>query len=177
MPLPSPLLPRLAPLLALALAAAPVGAQPRAGSATSVSAGPVGGGATLVGSWVLDAERSDFGPQPRPSRMTRRIQLTGAGVEMTVVQLTPRGEVTGTFRCPLDGATCRNAQGSAETTGSARWDGDALVVTTTLDRLLGPSLTTVDRYALSADGQLLTVDRTFQTSAGAARARMVFRRG
>jgi hypothetical protein len=132
----------------------------------------------LTGTWELDAARSEFGPMPRPSAMTRRLQVTREALDMTIAQTTPQGEITGTFRCPIGGATCRNAQGSSQTTGNARWERGSLIVVTTLSRLIGPDLTTVDRYLVSEDGATLTVERTFEAGgvASAAKGRLVFHR-
>jgi hypothetical protein len=132
----------------------------------------------LTGTWELDVAQSEFGPMPRPSAMTRRLQVTRESLDMAIAQTTPQGEVTGTFRCAIGGATCRNAQGPSQTTGSARWERGVLVVTTTLSRLLGPDLTTVDRYLTTEDARTLTMERTFESggAASASKGRLVFRR-
>ena len=132
----------------------------------------------LTGTWELDAAQSEFGPTPRASAMTRRMQVSREALDMAIVQTTPAGEVAGTFRCPIGGAGCRNRQGSSETSGSARWGRGSLIVTTTLERLIGPNLTTVDRYLLSADHRTLTMERTFEVGGQASpvRGRLVFLR-
>jgi hypothetical protein len=115
---------------------------------------------------------------PRPSAMTRRLQVSREALDMTISQTTPQGEVTGTFRCPIGGATCRNAQGPSQTTGTARWERGSLIVVTTLSRLIGPDLTTVDRYRISENDGTLTVERTFEAAgvASTSKGRLVFRR-
>ena len=150
--------------------------------ATTASSGEVAEPLTLAGlltgTWELDAARSEFGPAPRASAMTRRMQVSREALDMAIVQTTPAGEVAGTFRCPIGGASCRNRQGSSETSGSARWERGSLIVTTTLERLIGPNLTTVDRYRLSADHRTLTMERTFEVGGQASpvRGRLVFLR-
>ena len=150
--------------------------------ATGASGGEVAEALTLAGlltgTWELDAARSEFGPAPRASAMTRRMQVSREALDMAIVQTTPAGEVAGTFRCPIGGAGCRNRQGSSETSGSARWERGSLIVTTTLERLIGPNLTTVDRYLLSADHRTLTMERTFEVGGQASpvRGRLVFLR-
>jgi hypothetical protein len=175
----SRLLPRLLALPAatvlLALPAARLTAQARPAAATAARPTLA---QVLTGTWELDAARSEFGPMPRPSAMTRRLQVTREAVEMTIAQTTPQGAITGIFRCPIGGQSCRNAQGSSETTGNARWERGSLIVVTTLDRLIGPDLTTVDRYLISPDGSTLTVERTFEAGgvASASKGRLIFHR-
>ena len=178
----SPPSPALATALVALLAAATplaLGAQARPAAAPSAAteARPTLA-QLLTGTWVLDVAQSEFGPMPRPSAMTRRLQVTRDAVDMTIAQTTPQGEMTGTFRCPIGGATCRNAQGPAQTTATARWERGSLIVVTTLSRLIGPDITTVDRYLIAEDARTLTMERTFESGgvASASKGRLVFRR-
>ncbi|MGZ8377998.1 MAG: hypothetical protein ACXW0Z_12260 [Gemmatirosa sp.] len=152
-------------------------ARPASGTAPASAARPTLA-QVLTGTWELDAARSEFGPMPRPSAMTRRLQVSRETLDMAIAQTTPQGEVSGTFRCAIGGATCRNVQGPSRTTGSARWERGSLIVVTTLSRLIGPDLTTIDRYLVSDDGGTLTVERTFEAGgvASASKGRLVFRR-
>ena len=165
----------LAALPALLTPAACLHAQTVTASGGEV-AEPVTLAGLLTGTWELDAARSEFGPAPRASAMTRRMQVSREALDMAIAQTTPAGEIAGTFRCAIGGGSCRNRQGSAETSGSARWDRGALVVTTTLERLIGPNLTTVDRYLLSADHRTLTMERTFEAGGqpSPVKGRLVF---
>jgi len=174
MPLPPALATTLVALLAATTPLA-LGAQARPAAATEARPTLA---QLLTGTWVLDAAQSEFGPMPRPSAMTRRLQVTRDALEMTIAQTTPQGEMTGTFRCAIGGATCRNAQGPAQTTGTARWERGSLIVVTTLSRLIGPDLTTVDRYLIAEDARTLTMERTFESGgvASASKGRLVFRR-
>lgn len=159
--------------LALGVAATPLAAQPAAGGGVAASVPQ-----QLSGQWELDLTRSEFGPMPRPASMTRRLDVTPRAFDMAITQRTPGGDVSGLFHCAIGGDPCRNKQGPTETTGSARWDQGALVVTTTLSRLLGPDLTTVDRYRVSEDGRVLTMERTFEAAGttSPSRGRLVFAR-
>jgi hypothetical protein len=154
----------------------------RAPAVTTAAAGevaePLALAGLLSGTWEMDPARSEFGPSPRASAMTRRMQVGRDALEMSITQTTPAGEMAGTFRCGIGGESCRNRQGSAETTGSARWEGSTLVVTTTLARLIGPDLTTIDRYQLSADRRTLTMERSFLAGgqASSAKGRLTFTR-
>ena len=152
----------VAVLATLLAPAARLHAQATTASSGGEVAEPLTLAGLLTGTWELDAARSEFGPAPRASAMTRRMQVSREALDMAIVQTTPAGEVAGTFRCPIGGAGCRNRRGSAETSGSARWERGSLIVTTTLERLIGPNLTTVDRYRLSADHRTLTMERTFE---------------
>jgi len=83
------------------------------------------------------------------------------------------------------GMTCEHCVRSvteevSEVAGVTQVDVDlasgALVVTTTLERLIGPNLTTVDRYLLSADHRTLTMERTFEAGGqpSPVKGRLVF---
>ena len=168
----------LAALPSLLAPAARLHAQATTTASSGEVAEPLTLAGLLTGTWELDAAQSEFGPAPRASAMTRRMQVSREALDMAIVQTTPAGDIAGSFRCPIGGAGCRNRQGSTETSGSARWERGSLVVTTTLERLIGPNLTTVDRYRLSADHRTLTMERTFEIGGQASpvKGRLVFLR-
>jgi hypothetical protein len=110
--------------------------------------------------------RQTFPSRPVVPASTERIRTASAG------------ESAGTFRCAIGGESCRNRKGAAETSGSARWEGGALAVTATLERLIGATITTVDRCQLSPDRRTQTMERTFVSGGqpSPARGRLVFTR-
>ncbi|HTQ55665.1 MAG TPA: hypothetical protein VMI94_14450 [Bryobacteraceae bacterium] len=109
----------------------------------------------LNGTWVLVPDRCDFAGQPplqggtvtlwyRQHNITvsRTFDLPGAG-----------GAMEYTFG--IDGPSGSTIHNGKEVKSKARWEGHALVVTTTEDRI-----PTVERFRMGADGMLiLTVTR------------------
>jgi hypothetical protein len=137
---------RIAPLAALLVVlAAGAGAQ---------------GAPNLSGTWVLQADKSDFGMMPGPTSRTDVIdhQEPKLTIRRTVVTSDGQQNVTD-FACAVDGRTCENVAGPLTLKSVLRWDGRTLVMATTTPTPQGEVAIT-DRYSLSEDGQTLTQART-----------------
>jgi hypothetical protein len=124
--------------------------------ATAVAQAP-----DLSGTWVLQVDKSDFGPMPGPTKRTDVI--THKEPSLTVkrsVESPQNGAATSELVYAVDGKEWKNktADGN-ELTSTLKWDGAVLVVTTVAVTPNG-EVTITDRFALSSDGKTLTQDRT-----------------
>jgi hypothetical protein len=129
----------------------------------------------FAGEWVMVADKSDFGPLPKPTSQTRTITEAGSAVKMVIAQNGANGETTTTFNFTTDGKPQKNMFQGSEMTTTGKWDGAALVFNSSMD-MQGTAVTIVDRYTLSADGKTLTFKRNFTTSQGSAAATVVMAR-
>lgn len=129
----------------------------------------------FAGEWVMVADKSDFGPLPKPTSMTRTITETGATVKIVTVQQGANGETTINTTFSTDGKPQKNTVQGNEMTTTGKWDGAAMAFSSSMD-MNGASISISDRYSLSADGKTLTVARVFSTPQGSANATIVFAR-
>jgi hypothetical protein len=112
----------------------------------------------LSGHWVLDVAKSDFGQAPGGPRSDR--------IEHNEPQLTIKrtiesadGAVEATLTYAVDGKPYTNTIGGNEVTSTLKWDGKVLVMASVVQTPQGPADVN-DRYALSADGATLTIERS-----------------
>lgn len=115
----------------------------------------------LSGTWVLAADRSDFGPMPAPASRTDVIEHSEPNLKVNRTQAAQGDEITATMTYVIDGKPHVNTPGGQEVSSVLAWDGAVLVITSTVQTPQGEA-SLVDRYALSADGKELTQDRTIQ---------------
>jgi len=113
----------------------------------------------LSGTWVLQTDKSDFGPIPPPQSRTDVIvhQEPSLTIKRTVV--TAAGESVLSLVYAVDGKPYKNLANGTELTSTLRWDGPTLEMVSILPNPQG-DITITDRYTLSADGKTLTQDRT-----------------
>jgi hypothetical protein len=110
----------------------------------------------FTGEWKLNLAKSDYGPiqQFAPEFMTRTIKHDDPALQISTHQKGSAGEVTTELKYTTDGKPTENKSANAK--GSAKWDGDKLVVDSVRD-VNGTELKAHDVWALSADGKGLTV--------------------
>lgn len=107
------------------------------------------------GEWKLNLAKSDYGPiqQFAPEFMIRTIKHDDPALQISTHQKGARGEVTTELKYTTDGKPAENK----DSKGTAKWDGDKLVVDSVRD-MQGAELKSHDVWALSADGKTMTVN-------------------
>lgn len=127
----------------------------------------------LSGTWVLQVDKSDFGPVPAPTSRTDVVdhQEPKLTIKRTLVQ--NGTEVVGNLVFGIDGKEYKNTMGPQELASTLKWDGEVLVVTTNTS-MQGADVSLVDRYTLSADGKTLTQDRTINVQGQSVMQKLVF---
>lgn len=126
----------------------------------------------LSGTWVLAADKSDFGPMPGPTSRTDVIEHQEPKLTIKRTVVTANGEVSSTLVYEVDGKAYKNTAGGAEIVSTLKWDGQTLVMSSTVPNPQG-EVTIVDRYTLSADGNTLTQARTLSLGGQEAAQTMV----
>jgi hypothetical protein len=127
------------------------------------------------GIWKIDAEKSDWGPQPAPSQVEYVIRHVGATIS---------------FNYTLDGHTSRvdivpdNEERVTDTTDEnavwtrAHWSGGALVLEARERKRFGTQAATgpnwTSKWTLSDDGKEFIIDRTLRVAGQEAVQHLVF---
>ncbi len=111
------------------------------------------------GTWVLQIDKSDFGPMPAPQSRTDVIEHKGATLTIRRSAVSPLGLIEATLTYGIDGKPYTNTAGPTTTTSRLKWEGQVLVMEGTLSTAQGDAAF-VDRWSLSADGKTLTQART-----------------
>ncbi|HME10204.1 MAG TPA: hypothetical protein VKG25_24335 [Bryobacteraceae bacterium] len=117
------------------------------------------------GSWTLDAQKSNFGPLPVPSKYERVITQNGPAVHVTTHQATGSSEQAIDTNFRTDGEFIENRYKTGVARVSGRWDADRLEVETRRE-LQGKPLTSVEIWSLSTDRRTLTVKNHIETPNG-----------
>jgi hypothetical protein len=112
--------------------------------------------ANFSGEWKLDAAKSDFGPAPAPDLMTRSIKQTLPAVEISTHQKGAAGETTTQLKYTLDGKESVNKLPTGEAKGTAKIDGENIVIQSTRE-VQGTSIASKETWSLSDGGKVLTI--------------------
>jgi len=118
----------------------------------AVLAAPLLAEPNFTGSWMLNLSRSQYGQFPAPEVMLRSVTHMSGDLRMSTYQKGAQGEVTTELKYTTDGKPAVNG----ESKGSARWQGDTLIIESSREAQ-GAKLTQRDQWSLSADGKTLTV--------------------
>jgi len=128
------------------------------------------------GVWTVVPDKSDFGPMPPPASMTRTIVHKEPSLTMTLTQKGgAMGDSTTNLSFTTDGKPRTNTISGSPMTTTAKWDGDAIVMSSTTS-MQGTEVRIDDRYDLAEGGRTLILIRKYTTPAGDATARLVMTR-
>lgn len=125
------------------------------------------------GVWTVVADKSDFGPMPPPTSMTRTIVHKDPSIKMTLTQTGgTMGDSTTNLSFTTDGKPQANAVSGSQMTTTAKWEGTAIVMSSTTS-MQGADIRIDDRYELAEAGKTLILTRRYFTPAGEVTARLV----
>jgi len=119
----------------------------------------------FTGKWVLDTEKSDFGPVPAPTSQTQEIDHKDPKLKVKTVSKNAQGESTAESNRTTDGEENTNTIGGAEVKSKTVWDGKKLV-TTMKRQVQGMDIDVKDVWELAEDGKSLNVTRELKTPQG-----------
>lgn len=113
-------------------------------------------GASGMGTWKLNVEKSKFSPGPPPQSLTAKFEPAGNGVKATTEGVGPDGKPTATeYTAHWDGNDVPiKGNPLADTTSLRRIDADTTVRT---DKKAGKEVMTL-RRTVAKDGKTFTVD-------------------
>ncbi len=110
----------------------------------------------LTGDWKLNLAKSQYGLMPAPVEVTRKIKLEGVALSMSTYTKTSQREGATELKYTTDGKVCVNKVSNGEAKGTARWQGDTLIIESSQQN--GPSeIKSREAWTLSSDGRTLTI--------------------
>jgi hypothetical protein len=124
-------------------------------SGLSLAAAP-----NLSGQWKMNVVKSDFGPTPAPEILTRTIKHNDPVLEYTTYNKGRQGEVTSSIKYTTDGKPCTNKIQGSDSKGTAKWQGDNLVIESTRE-FQGMQISFKEIWTLSDGGKTLTINSHF----------------
>jgi hypothetical protein len=117
------------------------------------------------GKWVLDVEKSDFGPVPAPTAQSQDIDHKDPKIKVKTVSKTQQGETTVESNRTTDGEENTNTMGGTEVKSKTVWDGKKLV-TTMKRQIQGMDIDVKDTWELADDSKSFTITRELKTPQG-----------
>jgi hypothetical protein len=105
------------------------------------------------GEWKMNAAKTNFGPLPPPTSIVRKVTHAEPSLVIVEEQQGDLGTQNTTRKYTTDGKDTSFEANGAEVKGSAVWDGNIIVVTSSVDAV---GLKFIDRMTLSEDGRTLT---------------------
>jgi hypothetical protein len=125
------------------------------------------------GEWKLNTTKSEFGPMPAPTSRTDTITHADPSLKITTKQSTPNGDATVDMKYMTDGSESTNEIRGNPMKSVSKWDGDTLLIDTKAS-FQGNDITIGDKWTLSEDGKVLTVNRHLKAPQGELDQKMVF---
>jgi hypothetical protein len=125
------------------------------------------------GEWKMNVAKSDFGPMPAPTSAVQKVNHNEPELKVARTQVSERGEFTTESAYTTDGKECVNKTRMGESKSTLKWDGDVLVIESKMD-FQGSPVTITEKWNLSADGKVLTLDRHFSSAQGEGDTKTVF---
>ena len=126
----------------------------------------------LSGTWVLQADKSDFGMMPAPTSRTDVITHKEPSLVIKRSISMAQGDVTTELTFGVDGKPWKNTSMGNEMSSTLKWDGKVLVVVSSVSTPQGDA-TITDRFTLSDDGKTLTQARVIAIQGQEIAQRMV----
>ena len=118
----------------------------------------------LSGTWELDVAQSSFGMMQAPTKGTMVIEHQEPALKVVNTQTTPRGERTSTSSYTTDGKESKNTGGMGnEVVSTLKWEG-AVLTNASKMQMQGSDVSVAEKWSVSPDGKLLTIDRTVQAA-------------
>lgn len=125
------------------------------------------------GEWHMDAAKSDFGQFSMPSVLIRAITQKDPDLSIETTQRGASGEQKSSVYYRTDGVDTVNHLSTGVGTSHAFWDGNTLVIRTTMKGRNDVEVQMEERWALSADGNTLTTTSHIGTSRGSTDLKLV----
>jgi hypothetical protein len=108
------------------------------------------------GEWKMNPAKSDFGGMPAPEVVTRSIEHKDPSLAIKTYQKGAAGESTSELKYTTDGKPASNTVRGMEAKGTARWEGDTLVIESWL-QVQSMEIKSKEVWSLSTDGKTLTI--------------------
>jgi hypothetical protein len=118
------------------------------------------------GRWRMVKEKSEFSGFKTPDVITRTVDQHGIVMNVHTVQTLGQKTSIADVAYSIDGTPTQNVINGRDAESKTYWDGDVLVVRTSMKTSKGDPELIEDRWALSADKQTLTTTSHIETDKG-----------
>src|SRR5450759_3247436 len=118
------------------------------------------------GSWKLNNAKSDFGPMPQgPEKFERKVDHKDPEMKVTTTQSMQGNERTTDTAYTIDGKEHDVQMGPVSAKITANWR-EAVLEVVAKREIQGNAITSTEKWSLSADGKVLTVDSNISAPQG-----------
>lgn len=117
------------------------------------------------GNWKINAAKTDVGPLPAPEKYEQKIDHKDPSLKFTINQASQMGEFTSDHAYTTDGAECVNKVRGNEIKSKVTWEGEKLKFDSKMN-YQGAEVSFLDKWTLSADGKVLTIERHIASPQG-----------
>jgi hypothetical protein len=111
----------------------------------------------FTGNWKMNADKSDFGPIPKPKKFERLIAQKDNEIFSKTTQAGDQGERTTDLKYTVDGTESVNKLNGQDVKAVASWEGNKMVVRSKRELQGGMEISQVETWSLSSDGKVITV--------------------
>jgi len=129
----------------------------------------------FTGKWVLDVEKSDFGPIPAPTAQSQEVDHKDPKFKVKTTNKGAQGETTVESNRTTDGQENTNTMGGSEVKSKTVWDGKKLV-TTMKRQVQGMDIDIKDVLEMGEDGKSYTITRELKTPQGDLSQKLLFKK-
>ena len=127
----------------------------------------------FTGRWRMVKELSDFHGFQMPNIVVRVVEYHDPALNVHTIQTTGEKTAVSDVTYYTDGSVTNNAINGREAESKSYWDGDALVIRTSMKNAKGAEEQISDRWELSADKQQLIINSHVDTEKGGADLKLV----
>lgn len=125
------------------------------------------------GNWKLNNSKSDFGPMPQgPDKFERKVDHKDPEMKISTTQAMQGNERTTDSAYTIDGKEHEIQMGPATAKVTATWKESVLEVLAKRE-IQGNAITSAEKWTLSADGKVLTIDTEIDTPQGNLKLKFV----
>ena len=110
------------------------------------------------GNWKINAAKTEVGPLPAPEKYEQKIDHKEPSLKYTINQANQMGEFTSDHTYATDGVECVNKVRGNEIKSKVTWEGEKLKFESKMN-FQGAEVSFLDKWTLSADGKVLTIER------------------
>jgi hypothetical protein len=129
--------------------------------------------ADFSGRWRMQKDKSDFAGFKTPDAIVRTVDQHGAIMNVHTVQTIGQKTAISDIAYNIDGTAAQNVINGREAESKTFWDGDVLVIKTSMKTSKGDPELIEDRWGLSEDKQTLSIGSHIETDKGGANLTMV----
>jgi hypothetical protein len=127
----------------------------------------------LTGDWKLNTSKSELGQMPAPNSWVQKVSHEDPKLKVAVTMSSDMGDMSWESSYTTDGKESVNKIRENESRSVARWDGDVLTMDTK-GKFGDNDFTMNDKWTLSEDGKVLTINRHMSSSFGEGDQKLVF---